>query len=76
VIDRKQEVPHEGPMCDLLWSDPDGESASDSPSRKARCGQSSPRLVQEMPWGAEANDQIYKDGGCHLEELDSCSEQM
>ncbi|KAI9633135.1 Metallo-dependent phosphatase-like protein [Dioszegia hungarica] len=22
-IDRKQEVPHEGPMCDLLWSDPD-----------------------------------------------------
>jgi len=26
VIDRKQEVPHEGPMCDLLWSDPDGES--------------------------------------------------
>lgn len=24
VIDRKQEVPHDGPMCDLLWSDPDG----------------------------------------------------
>mmetsp|Transcript_3371 Transcript_3371/g.3539 ORF Transcript_3371/g.3539 Transcript_3371/m.3539 type:complete len:311 (+) Transcript_3371:204-1136(+) len=23
VIDRVQEVPHEGPMCDLLWSDPD-----------------------------------------------------
>ncbi|WFD44126.1 protein-serine/threonine phosphatase [Malassezia psittaci] len=23
-IDRKQEVPHEGAMCDLLWSDPDG----------------------------------------------------
>jgi serine/threonine-protein phosphatase 4 catalytic subunit len=23
-IDRKQEVPHDGPMCDLLWSDPDG----------------------------------------------------
>lgn len=22
-IDRKQEVPHEGAMCDLLWSDPD-----------------------------------------------------
>jgi serine/threonine-protein phosphatase 2A catalytic subunit len=22
-IDRMQEVPHEGPMCDLLWSDPD-----------------------------------------------------
>ena len=23
AIDRIQEVPHEGPMCDLLWSDPD-----------------------------------------------------
>jgi serine/threonine-protein phosphatase 2A catalytic subunit len=22
-IDRQVEVPHEGPMCDLLWSDPD-----------------------------------------------------
>ena len=25
LLDRKQEVPHEGAMCDLLWSDPDGE---------------------------------------------------
>ncbi|RIA87300.1 Metallo-dependent phosphatase-like protein [Glomus cerebriforme] len=23
MIDRKQEVPHDGAMCDLLWSDPD-----------------------------------------------------
>jgi diadenosine tetraphosphatase ApaH/serine/threonine PP2A family protein phosphatase len=23
-IDRKQEVPHDGAMCDLMWSDPDG----------------------------------------------------
>ena len=26
VLDRKQEVPHEGAMCDLLWSDPDDRS--------------------------------------------------
>ena len=26
AIDRKQEVPHDGPMCDLLWSDPEGIS--------------------------------------------------
>ena len=22
-VDRKQEVPHDGPMCDMMWSDPD-----------------------------------------------------
>lgn len=26
AMDRIQEVPHEGPMCDLLWSDPDDRS--------------------------------------------------
>lgn len=26
LLDRKQEVPHDGAMCDLLWSDPDGDA--------------------------------------------------
>ena len=28
AIDRKQEVPHDGAMCDLMWSDPDGISSN------------------------------------------------
>jgi len=31
-IDRIQEVPHEGMMCDLLWSDPDNEDTRWQPS--------------------------------------------
>jgi len=30
IIDRKQEVPHDGPMCDLLWSDPEGKLCNSS----------------------------------------------
>ena len=32
-LDRVQEVPHEGPMCDLLWSDPDSRPGWGFPRR-------------------------------------------
>jgi len=35
ALDRIQEVPHEGPMCDLLWSDPDDRSGWNSSPRGA-----------------------------------------
>ena len=38
TIDRKQEVPHDGAMCDLLWSDPDGTPPSlPDPARICIC---------------------------------------
>lgn len=37
TIDRKQEVPHDGPMCDLLWSDPEGACRGVS-GRVGACG--------------------------------------
>jgi serine/threonine-protein phosphatase 2A catalytic subunit len=35
ALDRLQEVPHEGPMCDLLWSDPDDRNGWGISSRGA-----------------------------------------
>lgn len=37
TIDRKQEVPHDGPMCDLLWSDPEGKILVNNPSNPKTC---------------------------------------
>ncbi|XP_017080249.1 serine/threonine-protein phosphatase 4 catalytic subunit-like [Drosophila eugracilis] len=34
-LDRKQEVPHEGPMCDLLWSDPEDQEGWEMSPRGA-----------------------------------------
>uniref|UniRef100_A0A8C4R2F0 Serine/threonine-protein phosphatase n=1 Tax=Eptatretus burgeri TaxID=7764 RepID=A0A8C4R2F0_EPTBU len=47
TIDRKQEVPHDGPMCDLLWSDPEAVVTSQpSWSCWRTCRESSPYLKQ------------------------------
>ncbi|RKP24196.1 Metallo-dependent phosphatase-like protein [Syncephalis pseudoplumigaleata] len=35
AIDRKREVPHDGPMCDLLWSDPENIEGWSSSMRGA-----------------------------------------
>lgn len=37
TIDRKQEVPHDGPMCDLLWSDPEGGRCTRVTSHDVTC---------------------------------------
>lgn len=34
-LDRVREVPHEGPMCDLVWSDPDDIQGWDDSPRGA-----------------------------------------
>jgi serine/threonine-protein phosphatase PPG1 len=40
IIDRFREIPHEGPMADLVWSDPDPEKEdfAISPRQVRRCG--------------------------------------
>uniref|UniRef100_A0A914CF02 Serine/threonine-protein phosphatase n=1 Tax=Acrobeloides nanus TaxID=290746 RepID=A0A914CF02_9BILA len=52
-IDRRQEVPHDGPMCDLLWSDPD-----DIPQGFA----TSPRGAGYLFGPDVANDFCFKNG--------------
>ena len=46
-LDRKQEVPHDGAMCDLMWSDPDGTRAHNSPILQKFRGGASARAVPD-----------------------------
>ena len=50
VIDRKQEVPHEGAMCDLLWSDPeDIDGWGLSPRGAGACGSGARACASRAP---------------------------
>lgn len=54
-FDRVQEVPHEGPMCDLLWSDPDD-----------RCGWGISPRGAGYTFGQDISDQFNHTNGLKL----------
>jgi len=53
--DRKIEVPHEGPMCDLLWSDPDD-----------RCGWGISPRGAGYTFGQDISEQFNHNNGLNL----------
>lgn len=53
--DRVQEVPHEGPMCDLLWSDPDD-----------RCGWGISPRGAGYTFGQDISEQFNRNNGLTL----------
>ena len=55
ALDRVQEVPHEGPMCDLLWSDPDD-----------RCGWGISPRGAGYTFGQDVSDQFNHANGLSL----------
>jgi len=46
-LERVQEIPHEGPMCDLLWSDPD-----------ERCGYNASPRGAGFTFGQDVSEQF------------------
>ena len=54
-LDRTQEVPHEGPMCDLLWSDPDD-----------RCGWGISPRGAGYTFGQDISEQFNRANGLNL----------
>eukprot|EP01117_Protostelium_nocturnum_P001685 TRINITY_DN1206_c1_g3_i1.p1 TRINITY_DN1206_c1_g3~~TRINITY_DN1206_c1_g3_i1.p1 ORF type:complete len:317 (-),score=93.40 TRINITY_DN1206_c1_g3_i1:107-1057(-) len=55
TLDRIQEVPHEGPMCDLLWSDPD-----------ERCGWGISPRGAGYTFGQDISEQFNHNNGLNL----------
>jgi serine/threonine-protein phosphatase 2A catalytic subunit len=54
-LDRVQEVPHEGPMCDLVWSDPDD-----------RCGWGISPRGAGYTFGQDITEQFTHINGLHF----------
>lgn len=54
-LDRVQEVPHEGPMCDLVWSDPDD-----------RCGWGVSPRGAGYTFGQDITEQFTHINGLHF----------
>jgi len=54
-LDRVQEVPHEGPMCDLVWSDPDD-----------RCGWGISPRGAGYTFGQDITEQFTQINGLHF----------
>lgn len=57
TIDRKQEVPHDGAMCDLLWSDPEGKRNG------KEAGKQTDLPVEIQGWGYSPRGAGYLFGG-------------
>lgn len=74
IIDRKQEVPHDGPMCDLLWSDPDETLdvssngldmfiPEDDQDDDGNSNEDSRRRKTTIMYGADTNNGLHEDDG-------------
>lgn len=48
LLDRKQEIPHEGPFCDLVWSDPSDLNENWTPSERGAGYYFGSRVTEEF----------------------------